>query len=183
MKLKEKYQKQIVPELKKELGLKNDMLVPRLTKVVLNIGFGRHFKEKEYIADVERAFTKISGQKPVMTKSKKSISAFKIRDGLVIGAKVTLRGERMYDFVEKLVSITFPRVRDFRGISAKAMDRKGNLTIGFKDYTAFPEIRVEEVNNVFGLEVCLATSAKTEKDGLALFTALGFPFKKEEKKK
>ena len=183
MKLKEKYQKQIVPELKKELGLKNDMLVPRLTKVVLNIGFGRHFKDKEYIADVERAFTKISGQKPVMTKSKKSISAFKIRDGLVIGAKVTLRGERMYDFVEKLVSITFPRVRDFRGISAKAMDRKGNLTIGFKDYTAFPEIRVEEVNNVFGLEVCLATSAKTEKDGLALFTALGFPFKKEEKKK
>lgn len=182
MRLKEKYQKEIVPILKKELNLKNDMLAPRLTKVVLNIGFGRHFKEKEYIADVERAFTKISGQKPVMTKSKKSISAFKIRDGLVIGAKVDLRGERMYDFVEKLVSITFPRVRDFRGINAKAMDRAGNLTIGFKDQTAFPEIKVEEINNTFGLEVCLATNAKNEKEGLALFTALGFPFKKEEKK-
>lgn len=182
MRLKEKYQKEIVPILKKELNLKNDMLAPRLTKVVLNIGFGRHFKEKEYIADVERAFTKISGQKPVMTKSKKSISAFKIRDGLVIGAKVDLRGERMYDFVEKLVSITFPRVRDFRGINAKAIDRAGNLTIGFKDQTAFPEIKVEEINNTFGLEVCLATNAKNEKEGLALFTALGFPFKKEEKK-
>lgn len=182
MRLKEKYQKEIVPILKKELDLKNNMLAPRLTKVVLNIGFGRHFKEKEYIADIERAFTKISGQKPVMTKSKKSISAFKIRDGLVIGAKVDLRGERMYDFVDKLVSITFPRVRDFRGISAKAIDRAGNLSIGFKDQTAFPEIKVEEINNTFGLEVCLATSAKSQKEGLALFTALGFPFKKEEKK-
>lgn len=182
MKLKEKYQKKLVPELKKELGITNNMLVPHLTKVVLNIGFGRHFKEKEYIADVQKAFTMISGQKPVMTKSKKSIAAFKIRDGLVIGTKVTLRGERMYDFVEKLVGITFPRVRDFRGISAKAMDSKGNLTIGFKDHTPFPEIRVEEINNTFGLEVCLATSAKNAKDGLALFTALGFPFKKEVKK-
>lgn len=182
MRLKEKYQKEIVPALKKELDLKNNMLVPRLTKVVLNIGFGRHFKEKEYIADVERSFTEISGQKPVMTKAKKSISAFKIRDGLVIGAKVTLRGQRMYDFVEKLVNITFPRVRDFRGISSKAMDRVGNLTIGFKDHTAFPEIKVEDINNTFGLEVCLTTNAKSTNEGLALFTALGFPFKKLEKK-
>ncbi len=182
MKLKEKYQKKVVPALKKELNLQNNMLVPHLTKVVLNIGFGRHFKEKEYIAEVEKAFTLISGQKPVMTKSKKSISAFKIRDGLVIGAKVTLRGDRMYDFVEKLVGITFPRVRDFRGISPKSVDQKGNLTVGFKDHTPFPEIRVEDINKVFGLEVCLATSAKNAKEGLALFRALGFPFKKDEKK-
>ena len=183
MRLKEKYQKELVPTLKKELGLENDMLVPRLTKVVINSGFGRHFKEKEYIADIERSITLIAGQKPVMTKAKKSISAFKIRDGLVIGAKVTLRGERMYDFVEKLVAITFPRVRDFRGISSKSLDRAGNLSVGFKDHTAFPEIKVEEINNTFGLEVCLTTNAKTKEEGLALFRALGFPFKKEEEKK
>lgn len=182
MRLKEQYQKKIVPALKEELGIKNNMLVPRLTKVVLNVGFGRHFKEKEYISDIDNSLLKIAGQKAVMTKAKKSISAFKIREGLVIGAKVTLRGQRMYDFVEKLVNITFPRVRDFRGISAKAIDRAGNITIGFKDHTPFPEIKVEEINNIFGLEVCLSTNAKNAQEGLALFRALGFPFKKEEKK-
>ena len=182
MRLKEKYQKEIVPALKEELNLKNNMLVPRVNKVVLNVGFGRHFKEKEYIADIERSLVEICGQKPVMTKAKKSISAFKIRDGLVIGAKVTLRGDRMYDFIEKLVSITFPRVRDFRGITTKSIDRNGNLTVGFKDHTAFPEIRVEEINNTFGLEVCLNAKARNKEEGLALFKAIGFPFKKDEKK-
>ena len=182
MSLKEKYQKEIVPALKKDLGLDNNMLVPRITKVVINVGFGRHFKEKEYIADIERSLTEIAGQKPVMTKAKKSISAFKIRDGLVIGAKVDLRGRRMYDFVDKLVNITFPRVRDFRGITAKSIDRAGNIAIGFKDHTAFPEIKVEKINNTFGLEVCITTNAKNKEEGLALFTALGFPFKKNEKK-
>ncbi len=182
MSLKEKYQKEIVPALKKDLGLDNNMLVPRITKVVINVGFGRHFKEKEYIADIERSLTEIAGQKPVMTKAKKSISAFKIRDGLVIGAKVDLRGRRMYDFVDKLVNITFPRVRDFRGITTKSIDRAGNITIGFKDHTAFPEIKVEKINNTFGLEVCITTNAKNKEEGLALFTALGFPFKKNEKK-
>ncbi len=179
MRLKEKYQKEIVPALKSELGVKNNMLVPRLTKVVINVGFGRHFKEKEYIASVEKALNKISGQKPVMTKAKKSISAFKIREGLVIGAKVTLRGQRMYDFVEKLISITFPRVRDFRGIDAKAIDKRGNLTIGFKEHVCFPEIRVEEIDNVFGLEVCLSSNTKSYAEGLALWNSFGFPFKKK----
>jgi large subunit ribosomal protein L5 len=179
MRLKEKYQKEIVPALKKDLGIKNNMLVPRLTKVVLNVGFGRHFKEKEYIASVEKALNKISGQKPVMTKAKKSISAFKIREGLVIGAKVTLRGARMYDFVEKLVNITFPRVRDFRGIDAKAIDRRGNLTVGFKEHVCFPEIKVEEIDNVFGLEVCLSANALNQEEGLALWSSFGFPFKKK----
>ena len=181
MRLREKYQKTIVPSLKEKFGFKNTMLVPRLTKVVLNIGFGHHNKEKEFIAGIEKALTKIAGQKPVMTAAKKSISAFKIREGLIIGAKVTLRGQQMYDFVDKLVNITFPRVRDFRGISEKAIDRDGNITVGFKDHTCFPEIRLEDVNNIFGFEVCLSTTAKSKADGLELFRLLGFPFKKDTK--
>ncbi len=182
MRLKEKYQKEIAPQLKKDFGWTNMMLVPRLEKVVLNIGFGHHAKEKEYMEIVGRGLAKISGQKAVFTLAKKSVSAFKIREGMTIGAKVTLRGDRMYDFVEKLVNITFPRVRDFRGISEKMMDRAGNLTVGFKDQAAFPEIKVEDTDTPFGLEVCLATTAKTREEGLALFKALGFPFKKETKK-
>jgi len=181
MRLKEKYQKNIVPSLKKEFGFKNDMLVPRLVKVVINVGFGHHLKEKEFIAGVEKSLAKLAGQKPVVTAAKKSISAFKIRGGQIIGAKVTLRGQQMYDFVDKLVNITFPRVRDFRGISDKAVDRGGNLTVGFKDHTCFPEIRLEEVDNIFGLEVCLSTTAKNRADGLELFKLLGFPFKKDIK--
>jgi len=178
MRLKEKYQKQIGPQLQEKLGLKNAMLVPRLVKVVINVGFGRFAKEKEFMDSVAKGLTKIAGQKPVMTTAKKSVSAFKIREGLVIGAKVTLRGQRMYDFVDKLVNITFPRVRDFRGLSEKAVDTQGNLTVGFKDYTAFPEIRAEEVTNIFGLEICLATNARNRAEGLELFRLLGFPFKK-----
>ncbi len=182
MRLREKYQNEIVPELQKEFGWKNIMLVPRLEKVVLNVGFGHHVKEKEYMEMVSRGLVKISGQKAVFTLAKKSISAFKIREGMTIGAKVTLRGQRMYDFVEKLVNITFPRVRDFRGISDTMLDRAGNLTIGFKDQAAFPEMKVEDTDIPFGLEVCLATTATTKEDGLALFKALGFPFKKDTKK-
>jgi large subunit ribosomal protein L5 len=181
MRLKEKYKKQIVPKMEEKFGFKNDMLVPRLNKVILNVGFGHHAKEKEFMASVEKGLAKIAGQKPVFTAAKKSIAAFKIRDGLVIGAKVTLRGQQMYDFVDKLVNITFPRVRDFRGISEKSVDRNGNLTVGFKEHTCFPEIRVEEVDNIFGLEVCLASSAKDQATGLEFFRQIGFPFKKESK--
>jgi len=182
MRLKEKYQKQIVPKLEEKFGFKNAMLVPRLTKVVLNVGFGHHLKEKEFMASVEKGLTKIAGQKPVFTAAKKSIAAFKIREGLVIGAKVTLRGQRMYDFVDKLVNITFPRVRDFRGLNPKAVDKTGNLTVGFKEYVSFPEIHVEEADsNIFGLEICLSTNAKNQASGLALFQELGFPFKKDSK--
>jgi len=181
MRLKEKYQKEIVPKMEEKFGFKNAMLVPRLTKIVLNIGFGSHQKEKEFMASVEKGLTKIAGQKPVFTKAKKSISAFKIREGLVIGAKVTLRGQQMYDFTDKLVNITFPRVRDFRGISEKSVDRQGSMTVGFKDYTSFPEIHLEEVDNNYGLEICLSTTAKNREEGLELFRLLGFPFKKESK--
>jgi len=181
MRLKEKYQKQIVPAMEEKFGFKNQMLVPRLTKVVLNVGFGHHVKEKEFMASIEKGLTKISGQKIIFTAAKKSVAAFKIREGLLIGAKVTLRGQRMYDFTEKLVNITFPRVRDFRGISDKSVDRNGNLTVGFKDYSSFPEIHVEDVDNIFGLEICLATSAKNREEGLEFFRLLGFPFKKDSK--
>jgi len=178
MRLKEKYQKQILPELKKELGVKNSFLVPRLQKAVINVGFGRQAKEKEVVTAVAEGLAKISGQKAVLTKAKKSISAFKVREGMVIGATVTLRGQRMYDFVEKLINITFPRVRDFRGLDDKAVDRSGNLTIGIKECSSFLELRVEDINNVYGLEISLATTAKDRAAGLAFFRALGIPFKK-----
>jgi large subunit ribosomal protein L5 len=181
MRLKERYQKEIAPALKKEFGFKNSMLVPRLTKVVLNVGFGKHSKDKDVVESVGQTLEKISGQKPVFTKAKKSVSAFKIREGMVIGAMVTLRDKRMYDFVDKLVNITFPRVRDFRGISDKAVDRTGNLTVGFKENVAFPEIHLEDINSTHGLEVIIATNAKNRAEGLALFQAFGFPFKKNEK--
>ncbi|MBN2884410.1 50S ribosomal protein L5 [Patescibacteria group bacterium] len=181
MSLKEKYQKEVVPQLKERFGYKNNLLVPRMQKVVINVGFGKHAKEKEAIALIEKALTKISGQKPIMTKAKKSVSAFKLRQGQVIGSVATLRGERMYDFVDKLVNVTFPRVRDFRGISDHGVDRTGNITIGFKDYSAFPELRPEDVDTVYGLELSINTNAKNREEGLALFTALGFPFKKNEK--
>jgi len=178
MRLKDKYKKEIMPALKKEFGYKNEMLVPRLVKVVLNVGFGKHSKDKEMMESVGQTLLKITGQKPVFTKAKKSVSAFKIREGMVIGAMVTLRDKRMYDFVEKLVNITFPRVRDFRGLNDKAVDKTGNLTIGFKENVSFPEIKPEDTGSIHGLEVVMATTAKNRAEGLALFTLLGFPFKK-----
>jgi large subunit ribosomal protein L5 len=181
MRLKEKYQKEIVPQLKEKFSYSNVSLVPKLQKVVINIGFGKIAKEKEKIAAIEQILIKISGQKPIMTKAKKSISAFKVREGMVIGAAATLRGERMYDFVDKLVNIAFPRVRDFRGISDKGVDRSGNMTVGFKDYSCFPELSAADLDNIHGLEVCLNTNAKNREEGLALFSAFGFPFKKKEK--
>lgn len=161
-----------------KLGFKNPMLAPRFTKAVLNVGFGHHVKEKEFMTSVEKGLTKIAGQKPVLTAAKKSVSAFKIREGMTIGAKVTLRGQAMYDFIDKLVNITFPRVRDFQGISDKAVDAQGNLTVGFKEFVCFPEIHAEDVDNMYGLEVCLATTAKNREEGLELFRLSGFPFKK-----
>ncbi len=181
MRLQEKYKKEVAPALKEKFGYKNIFEIPRIEKVVINVGFGRHAKEKAYIEAVEKALEKISGQKPVLTKAKKSISSFKIREGMTIGACVTLRGARMNEFVEKLIDVTFPRVRDFRGISTKGIDQTGNMTIGFKDNLAFPEIQAEDVENTFGLEICLPTTAKTREEGLELFKLIGFPFKKDEK--
>jgi large subunit ribosomal protein L5 len=176
--LQTQYQKEIVPALKEKFSLKNLMTVPRLKKVVINAGFGRYNKDKEYIENVEKALAAISGQKPVLTKAKKSISGFKLREGMIVGAMVTLRKKRMYDFVEKLVHVTFPRVRDFRGINKNSVDQSGNLTVGIKEHTAFSEIGSEDTDNIFGLEVTLVTNCKNREEGFELFKQLGFPFKK-----
>jgi large subunit ribosomal protein L5 len=179
MNLKEYYKKEILPELKKRLDIKNDLAAPRLSKVVLNVGFGRNSKDKELIKFIGENLTIIAGQKPVFNKAKKAVSAFKIKEGMIIGASVGLRGKRMYDFVERLINVYLPRVRDFRGISEKSIDRNGCLTIGFKDIMAFAEIEIRDLEKLHGLEVCLATTAKSYAAGLELFRLLKFPLRKE----
>lgn len=179
MTLKEKYKKEIVPKMTDKFGYKNLLAVPKLTKVVINAGVGKNAKDKNFIDSVAGSLERISGQKPVLTKAKQSISAFKTRKGMIIGVAVTLRGKRMFDLVEKLVNITFPRIRDFRGVSVKQVDDHGNLAVGFKEHIAFPEIKAEEVDNIHGLQICLSTTAKTYEEGLELFKLMGFPFKTE----
>lgn len=176
MTLYEKYKKEAVPALQKELSLKSAMQVPKVAKVVVNAGIGRFVKESGFIENVEKNITKITGQKPVRTKAKKAISNFKIRQGQEIGVTVTLRGPRMYHFLEKLLRVTFPRVRDFHGISDNGFDRQGNYTIGFKENVAFPEVKMEEIDKLHGLQVIVNTTAKNKEQGRALLAALGFPF-------
>ncbi|OGY41681.1 MAG: 50S ribosomal protein L5 [Candidatus Buchananbacteria bacterium RBG_13_39_9] len=179
MNLQEFYSKKVRPELKKEFGYENDMQVPKLDKVVLNIGLSKGLKDASFIETAESTLMRISGQKPIKTKAKKSISNFKIRQGQVIGLKVTLRGKRMYDFVEKLIKVTLPRVRDFRGLNLKSMDKKGNLNIGINEHISFPEIRSDEIEKLHGLEIAIISTAKNKEEAKALFLALGFPFKLE----
>jgi len=173
------YKKKVVPALKKERGYSNIMQVPRVEKVTLNVGYGRNAKDNALIERIEHTLSLITGQKPVRTKAKKSISNFKIREGVEIGACVTLRGEKMYDFLYKLVNLTFPRVRDFRGLNPKSFDGNGNYTIGLKENLAFPEITGDAANMAHGLEIVVTTNAKNDEDGLALLEKLGFPFKKK----
>lgn len=170
------YKTTVVPALIKEMGYQNIHAVPKLVKAVVNVGFGKLSKEPKIAESVEDILKRITGQKPVLTKAKKSISNFKVRQGQIIGAKVTLRGKRMNDFLEKLVKITLPRVRDFRGLLLKSLDNQGNLSIGFKEYIAFPEIRSDEVEKLFGLEISIQSNAKTRDEALRLFKLLGFPF-------
>jgi large subunit ribosomal protein L5 len=179
MNLQEFYSKKVRPELKKEFGYENDMQVPKLDKVVLNIGLSKGLKDASFIETAESTLMRISGQKPIKTKAKKSISNFKIRQGQVIGLKVTLRGKRMYDFVEKLIKVTLPRVRDFRGLNLKSMDQKGNLNIGINEHISFPEIRSDEIEKLHGLEIAIISTAKNKEEAKALFLVLGFPFKLE----
>lgn len=176
---KEKFFKKIIPAMKAEFGYTNDLAVPRMTKVTISSGLGKALKDEKFLDTVSNALTRISGQKPVFTKAKKSISAFKIREGMTIGIMVTLRGDRMYDFVDKLVNITLARVRDFQGIEQKGVDGNGNLTIGFKEHLVFPEIRSDEIERVHGLAVTITTTARSYEQGIQLFTSLGFPFKKK----
>lgn len=177
--LKTRFNTEIAPELKKTLGLKNNLACPKLLKVSLNVGIGSYVQShnKDFSKIIEN-LTAIAGQKPVVAKAKKSISNFKIRKGEAIGIMVTLRGKRMYDFLNKLVNIVFPRVRDFRGISKKAFDGKGNYSIGLKETVVFPEVAQDDLTKVHGMQINITTSAKTNEQGFELLKALGFPFKK-----
>lgn len=174
--LQEKYIKSIRPELAKSLGVKNVMAVPRLVKIVMNIGLKQGIKDPKFVDAAERTLTRISGQKPVRTLAKKSISNFKIRQGMVVGMMVTLRGRRMYDFLDKLINVTLPRIRDFRGISPKSMDSHGNYSLGFKEFVSFPEIRPEDTDINHGLEIAIVTTAGDKAKGLLLLKAFGLPF-------
>lgn len=178
MSLKEKYIKEIAPKLASQFGMKNLLAVPKLVKAVINVGLSAQGQDPKLPEVAANVLTRISGQKPVATLAKQSISNFKIRQGMVVGQMVTLRGPRMYDFVDKLIGITLPRVRDFRGVSESIVDASGNLSVGFREYIAFPEIRSDEVERLHGLQITLVTNAKNREQGLALFRALGFPFRK-----
>jgi len=179
MRLSEKFKKTIVKDLQKELGDTNVNSVPKVTKIVLNVGINSNSKDSSMPDVVEATLTRITGQKPVKTLAKKSISNFKIRQGMVIGMKVTLRGERMYDFMEKFLKVTLPRVRDFRGLSHRGVDEMGNYSVGLKENIAFPEIKADEIEKMHGIQITFSSNAGSKERGLALFKALGFPFIKK----
>jgi large subunit ribosomal protein L5 len=175
--LKELYRKEIVPALTKEFGYKSTMQVPRLTKIVLNMGVGEAVADKKILDNAVGDMTKLSGQKPVVTKARKSIAVWKIRTGYPIGCMVTLRQERMYEFLDRLVSIALPRVRDFRGISARSFDGRGNFNLGVKEQIIFPEIEYDKIDAIRGLNITIATTARTDAEAKALLAAFKFPFK------
>jgi large subunit ribosomal protein L5 len=177
--LKERYDKEMVPALQKALDLKNVMEVPRLSKIVLNIGVGEALDNAKALDSAVEDLTVIAGQKPVVTLARKSIANFKLREGRAIGVKVTLRGERMWSFLDRLVNLALPRVRDFRGVSPDAFDGRGNYTLGLNEQLVFPEIQYDSIDQVRGLEVTLVTTARTDDEGRALLTLLGMPFKGE----
>jgi large subunit ribosomal protein L5 len=175
--LKEHYLKQVVPQLTKEFGYENPMAVPRLEKVSLNIGLGEATGNSKLMDGAVNELGTISGQRPVVTKAKKSIAAFKLREGMPIGCMVTLRGDRMYEFLDRLMNVALPRVRDFRGISPKSFDGRGNYTLGLKDQLIFPEIDYNKVEKTKGMNVSITTTAKTDAEGLALLRFMGMPFR------
>ena len=176
--LKERYNTEIKASLQETLGIKNIMAVPKLTKVVINMGVGEAANDKKYLESALQNMTDIAGQKPVVTKARKSVASFKIREGWPIGCKVTLRGNKMYEFMERLIDIAIPRERDFRGLSPKSFDGQGNYNFGIKEQIIFPEIKFDNVDTIRGMDICINTSAKNKDDAKALLEALEFPFKK-----
>lgn len=174
---KNKYDSEIVPKLLKEFGYKNVMEVPRITKVTLNMGVGEASQDRKAIDGAVTDMTKLSGQKPVVTLARKSVAGFKIREGWPIGVKVTLRRERMYEFLERLVSVAVPRVRDFRGLSAKSFDGRGNYSMGLREQIVFPEIEFDKVDKLRGMDITVTTTAKTDDEARALLRAFNFPLK------
>ncbi len=177
--LKERYQKEIITNMMEQYGYKNVMQVPRLEKVVLNIGLGEAIQNAKALEAAEKDLTAISGQHPVTTRAKKSIASFRLRTGMPIGLKVTLCGERMYDFFDKLVNAVLPRVREFRGVSGDSFDGRGNYTLGIKEQIVFPEVDYENIDKLRGLEVSIITTAKTDEEGRHLLELLGMPFAKD----
>jgi large subunit ribosomal protein L5 len=175
--LKEIYKKEVVPALIKQFGYKSTMEVPRLSKIVLNMGVGEAVSDKKILDNAMGDLTKLSGQKPVVTKARKSIAAWKIRTGYPIGCMVTLRQDRMYEFLDRLVSIALPRVRDFRGVSGRSFDGRGNFSLGVKEQIIFPEIEYDKIDAIRGLNITIATTAKTDAEAKALLAAFKFPFK------
>ncbi len=175
--LKTKYENEVKKAMKEKFGYKNDLQVPKLVKIVLNMGVGEASHNSKIAETIEGQLTKIAGQKCVVTKAKKSIASYKLREGMPVGAMATLRGERMYDFLQKLICVVFPRIRDFRGISAKAFDGRGNYTLGLKEQALFPEITYEEVDLVKGMNVSIITTAETDDEARELLKLLGMPFK------
>ena len=175
--LRAHYQKSVVPALVKEFGYKNVMAVPKIQKVSVNIGLGEATQNAKLMDGAVNELGQIAGQKPVVTKAKKSIAAFKLREGMSIGAMVTLRGGRMYEFLDRLMNVALPRVRDFRGVSSKSFDGRGNYTLGVRDQLIFPEIDYNKVEKVKGMNISITTSAKTDAEGLALLRHMGMPFR------
>jgi len=175
--LRAHYKKNVIPALVKEFGYKNVMAVPKIDKVALNIGLGEATQNGKLMDGAVNELQQIAGQKPVITKAKKSIAAFKLREGNPIGTMVTLRGDRMYEFFDRLVNVALPRVRDFRGVSSKSFDGRGNYTLGIKDQLIFPEIDYNKVEKVKGMNISITTTAKTDAEGLALLKHMGMPFR------
>jgi large subunit ribosomal protein L5 len=178
IRLKDKYKKEVVPALMKEFSYKNIMQVPRISSIVLNVGMGEAIQEIKLLDAAVKELAVISGQKAVITRARKSIATFKLREDMPIGCKVTLRGDRMYEFLDKFISLALPRVRDFKGISSKSFDGKGNYALGIKEQIIFPEINYDKISSMHGMNIVIVTSAKTNDEGRALLKNMGMPFRK-----
>ena len=176
--LRDFYQKTVVPKLKQDLGLKNAMQTPKITKITVNMGVGEAVADRKVMDAAVADLTKITGQKPKLCMSKKSIASFKVRENLAIGTKVTLRGERMWEFFDRLVTIAIPRIRDFRGINPRSFDGRGNFSLGIKEQIIFPEIQYDQIDQLRGMDITITTTAKDDKQGRALLNAFNFPFRK-----
>jgi large subunit ribosomal protein L5 len=176
--LQQIYREKVVPELMQTLALQNPMQVPRIKKIVVNMGVGEAVADKKIMDNAVADLTKITGQKPLVTRARKSVATFKVRDGLAIGAKVTLRGARMYEFLDRLVTIAMPRIRDFRGVSARSFDGRGNYNFGVREQIIFPEIAYDQIDAIRGMDITITTSATDDKAGRALLEAFNFPFRK-----
>jgi len=175
--LQERFKNEIAAQLKEELGLDNVMEIPKITKITINMGVGEAVGDKKVLENAVADMQKIAGQKPVVTKARRSIAGFKVREGWTIGCKVTLRQEKMYEFLDRLISIAIPRIRDFRGISPKQFDGRGNFSMGVSEQIIFPEIDYDKIDKLRGLDICISTTARTDDEGRALLKAFNFPFK------